>query len=125
MLTRSGLIGKVLRRERPDAEPDEEPSAKPEGSDDCCAWETLSPAPPVLVGIGARPGAGAVMPVAIAERPKSSCGTGCDTVARGAEAVPASQRWYAPALASVRALSWREVGRDEKKIGAWVYPGRP
>jgi uncharacterized protein len=119
-LTGSGLIGRVLRRERPDTEPDEEP----EGSGDRCAAETPFPAPPVLVGVGAKPSAGAMVPVAIAERPEPSCGTGCDTVARGAEAAPAPERWYARALASLCALSWPEVGRDVAeeswRLGRWL-----
>jgi uncharacterized membrane protein YraQ (UPF0718 family) len=119
-LTRGGLLGKVLRRERPDTEP----STKPQGSSDCCAAETPSPASPVLVGVGAKPTVGAVVPVAIAERPEPSCGTGCDAAARGAEAAPAPERWYTPALASLRALSWPEVGWDVAKeswrLGRWL-----
>lgn len=113
-LTRGGLLGKVLRREQSDAEP--------EGSGDRCTAETPSPAPPVLVGVGAK--VGAVVPVAIAERPEPSCGTGCDAAVRGAAAAPAPERWYTATVASLRSLSWPGVGRDVAKeswrLGRWM-----
>jgi uncharacterized protein len=123
-LTRSGLLEKVLRRKQPDTEPYEELSAKPQGSGDRCAAQTPSPAGPVLVGVGAKPSAGAVVPVAIAGRPEPSCGTGCGAGRCGAEAAPAPERWYAATVASLRSLSWPEVGRDVAKeswrLGRWL-----
>lgn len=123
-LTRGGLIGKVLRRERPDTEPGAKSST---GSEEpaCCSSGMPSPAGAVLVGVGARPTDGAVVPVAIAERPEPSCGTGYAAgCRRGAEAPRAPEQWYAPALASLRSLSWPEVGWDVAKeswrLGRWL-----
>ena len=122
-LTRGGLLGKVLRREQPSTKLDEEPAAKPQGSGACCASETPSPAPLVLVGAGAKPDGAPAAPVALAERPEPPCRPGCDASC-GAEAAPVPERWYTSRLASLRALSWPEVGRDVAeeswRLGRWL-----
>ncbi len=125
-LTRSGLLtGKILRRERQDKRPEAEPA----GSGGCCAAETPSTAHPVPVALGAKPGAGAAAPVALAEPSEQTCGSGCGSScdANGqADAVsePAREPWYGSALASLRALSWPEVGRDVAReswrLGRWL-----
>ena len=124
-LTRSGVLGKVLRREREDRGPEAEPA----GSSGCCVAETPSAAHPVPVALGTNPGAGAAAPVVLAERPETSCGSGrgssCDANGR-ADAVsgPTLEPWYGSALASLRALSWPEVGQDVAKeswrLGRWL-----
>lgn len=116
-LTRAGLLGKVLRRE--------DPRTELEDSGGCCSAEEPSPTGSVRVAVEAKPAAGPGTPVALAERPEPSCGgsrgAGCDA---GAKVGPARERWYAPALASLRALSWPEVGRDVAKeswrLGRWL-----
>jgi uncharacterized protein len=118
LLTRGGLLGKVLRREAPEA--------RPEGAEGCCAAETPAPAGPVLVAVGAKPSHVFGPSVALAERPEPSCGAGCDMVdtPMGEAPGPDTERWYSSALASVRALSWPEVGRDLAKeswqLGRWL-----
>ena len=106
-LARGGLLGKVLRRE--------EPEAQPEGADGCCAPETPAAAGPVAVG--AKPSGATGSSVALAERPEPSCGAGCAT---GEASEPEAERWYASALAGLRTLSWPEVGRDVAKESWWL-----
>src|SRR5829696_3033704 len=104
LLTRGGLLGKVLRRD--------EPETRPEGTEGCCAPETPAAAGPVAVG--ATPSYASWPSVALAERPEPSCGAGCATgeAPTGESPRPDTERWYRSALAGLRALSWPEVGRD-------------
>ena len=87
-LTRSGVLGKVLRREV--IERDDE-----EAAGGCCAPEASA---------ASRKTCGA------------SCSSGSDD--------PIRDRWYASAIASLRDLSWPEVGRDVAKeswrLGRWL-----
>ncbi|MGH3148765.1 MAG: permease [Rubrobacter sp.] len=117
-LSRGGLLGKVLRRRRPDTGPDTGPEREPEEGGGCCSSETVSPASLVPVAVGAKQACFApAVPVALPEGPGPSCGSGFDA---GAEAGPARERWYATALASLRDLSWPEVGRDVAKESWWL-----
>ena len=113
LLSRGGLLGKVLRRE--------EPEARPEGREGCCAPETPAAAGPVPVALGPKPSYASGPFVTRAERPEPSCGAGCAT---GEVPGPDSERWYASALAGLRALSWPEVGRDVAReswrLGRWL-----
>jgi uncharacterized protein len=108
LLTRGGVLGKVLRRE--------EPEARPEGTESCCASETPAAAGPVPVAVGATPSS-----VALVQRREPSCGAGCAT---GEAPGPDTERWYSSALAGLRALSWPEVGRDVAReswrVGRWL-----
>jgi uncharacterized membrane protein YraQ (UPF0718 family) len=116
-LTRSGHLGKVLRREKT--------PAGPEGSGGCCTSGAPSPATPtpveVPVGVGVKPARniGAGSPVALAERPESSCGTGCD-----AGPAPGREGWFSSAFGNLRDLSWpevgREVARESWRLGRWL-----
>jgi|SRR5829696_658334 len=116
LLTRGGLLGKVLRRD--------EPETRPEGTEGCCAPETPAAAGPVAVG--ATPSYASWPSVALAERPEPSCGAGCATgeAPTGESPRPDTERWYRSALAGLRALSWPEVGRDVAKeswrLGRWL-----
>jgi uncharacterized membrane protein YraQ (UPF0718 family) len=110
-LARGGLLGKVLRRE--------EPEARPEGTESYCASETPAPAGPAPVAVGAKLSYASGSSVALAERPERPSGSGCDA---GSE--PDTERWYSSALAGLRALSWPKVGRDVAKeswrLGRWL-----
>src|SRR5215211_3906865 len=68
LLTRGGLLGKVLRRA--------EPEGLPEGTEGCCALETPAPAGPVPVALGAKPSYATGPSVALAEHQEPSCGVG-------------------------------------------------
>jgi uncharacterized membrane protein YraQ (UPF0718 family) len=116
LLTRGGLLGKVLRRDVPEA--------RPEGTEGCCAPETPAATGPVPVALGATPSYATVP--SVAERPEPSCGAGCVTgeAPTGEVPGPDTERWYSSALAGLRALSWPEVGRDVAKeswrLGRWL-----
>jgi uncharacterized membrane protein YraQ (UPF0718 family) len=116
-LTRAGLLGKVLRREQPDTEPEAESSA---GSKElACCIPSLAGAVPVAVV--AKPTGAPRLPDALAERPGLTCGSGCDT---GTEAEFVRERWYTATVASLRSLSWLDVGWDVAKeswrLGRWL-----
>lgn len=110
-LTRSGLLGKVLRRT-------EDP--KPAG--ECCSAER-HPAPqpePILVGAGPMPATAHAQEAGIAE-PKAACDTGCG----GSDERPgAEEGWFVSAMAGLRRLSWPEVGREVAgeswRLGRWL-----
>jgi len=94
LLTRSGLLGKVLRREEPEARPEE---AGATGSS-----VALTEGPEMTCGVG--------------------CATGEAPV--GGAPGPETELWYASALAGLRALSWPEVGREVAgeswRLGRWL-----
>src|SRR5215207_8432014 len=123
LLTRGGLLGKVLRRD--------EPETRPEGTEGCCAPETPAAAGPVPVAVGAKPSYASWPSVTLPERPEPSCGAGCTMgetptgeAPTGEAPGPDTERWYGSALAGLRALSWPEVGRDVAKeswrLGRWL-----
>jgi uncharacterized membrane protein YraQ (UPF0718 family) len=113
LLTRGGLLGKVLRRA--------EPEGLPEGTEGFCALETPAPAGPVPVALGAKPSYATGPSVGLAEHQEPSCGVGCAT---GEAPGPDTERWHSFALAGLLALSWPEVGRDVAKeswrLGRWL-----
>src|SRR5215218_651758 len=121
LLTRSGLLGKVLRREEPEARPDE--------AGGCCVPERPALAGPVPVSAKLAGANGSS--VALTEGPEMTCGVGCATgeapVAEapvGGAPGPETELWYGSALAGLRALSWPEVGREVAgeswRLGRWL-----
>ena len=127
-LTRSGRLGKVLRRERSETAQAEKSVGEPAGSGGCCASETPSPSGPAPVAVGTKPkaelDAGAGASVALSEPPGTARGSGCASGCDPGQEQPAREPWYGSALASLRALSWPEVGRDVAKeswrLGRWL-----
>ncbi len=118
-LTRSGVLGEVLRRKAV-----EDDSEEAKNADGCCVPEP-SPAPslPRPVRVGFSPTAA----VALAERSNDAvtlekpCGARCGS---GSKDESARERWYAATVAELRALSWPAVGRDLAKeswrLGRWL-----
>jgi len=109
-LTRSGLIGKVLRR-----------MEDTETADKCRPAERrpAERAEPILVGAGPMQAVPSVQGTGIAA-PKAACGVGCgESVGR-----PESEGWFVSAVAGLPRLSWPEVGRDSAReswrLGRWL-----
>jgi uncharacterized protein len=120
-LTRGGVLGKVLRRERSETGRGEGP--EPAGSG-CCTKEAPSSPHPVTVAVGTKPAAGTTAPGALAEPLVPTCGPGCGSGEERAVRGTAREPWYGSALGSLRVLSWPEVGGDVAKeswrLGRWL-----
>ena len=111
LLTRSGVLGKVLRRQ---------PEAK--RTDDCCSPDgpprTARPEP-VLIGARSTANVAATTSPDTATT-EAACDAGCGDPGRR----PDEDRWYSSAVASLGRLSWAEVGRDVAteswRLGRWL-----
>jgi uncharacterized membrane protein YraQ (UPF0718 family) len=105
-LTRSGLIGKALRR-----------TVTAERADKCCPAKQRQT--PIPVAAGSAP---AVSPAReegfVAAKP--DCGTGCNE----SDGHPEAEGWSISVVAGLRRLSWTEVGRDVAReswrLGRWL-----
>ncbi len=109
-LTRSGVIGKALRR-----------TVASERADKCCPGEQrLTPKPePIPVASGPVPAVPPAREEGFAAA-KPACGPGCGE----SDGHPEAEGWLISAVAGLRRLSWPEVGRDVAReswrLGRWL-----
>lgn len=108
-LTRSGVLGKVLRREVVEKDGEE-------------ASAVSTPPEPVRVGTKSAATVSFAGPIpGEAVDPGKTCSAGCGPDSKDE---PTRERWYASAVAGLRDLSWPEVGRDVAKeswrLGRWL-----
>ncbi len=109
-LTRSGMIGKVLRR-----------TVAAGTADKCCpAKQRLTPKPePIPVTAGYVPAVPPTREEGFAAT-KPACGPGCGE----SDGHPEAEGWLFSAVAGLRRLSWPEVGRDVAReswrLGRWL-----
>jgi hypothetical protein len=109
-LTRSGMIGKVLRR-----------TVAAGTADKCCpAKQRLTPKPePIPVTAGPVPAVPPAREEGFAAT-KPACGPGCGE----SDGHPEAEGWLISAVAGLRRLSWPEVGRDVAReswrLGRWL-----
>ena len=109
-LTRSGMIGKALRR-----------TVVAEGADKCCPGEQrLTPKPePIPLAAGPVPAVPPAREEGFAEM-KLARGPGCGESDGPSEA----EGWLIPAMSRLRRPSWPEVGRDVAReswrLGRWL-----